>query len=68
VTPCHLFFLTWWVMLWPIYILNKAKQKGHIKGLVPHLVDGGLTQLQYADDTILFMDYDDKTIMNFKFF
>lgn len=25
------------------------------------------TQLQYADDTILFMDYDDKTIRNVKF-
>lgn len=26
--------------------------------MVPHLVDGGLSILQYADDTILFMDHD----------
>lgn len=49
------------------YMLNKAKQKGHIKGLVPHLVERGLTQLQYDDDTILLMNYDHKSIMNFKF-
>jgi hypothetical protein len=27
-------------------------------GVVPHLVDDGLSILQYADDTILFMDHD----------
>jgi hypothetical protein len=26
--------------------------------VIPHLVDGGLTILQYADDTILFMEHD----------
>lgn len=49
------------------HMLNSAKSKSHIRGLVPHLVDGGLTQLQYADDTILFMDFDDRTIRNVKF-
>lgn len=49
------------------FMLNSAKDKGHIKGLVPHLVAGGLTQLQYADDTVLFKDYDDKTIRSVKF-
>jgi hypothetical protein len=33
------------------HILSKAKEKGHIKGVVPHLVPGGITHLQYADDT-----------------
>ncbi|KAL5657136.1 hypothetical protein ACJX0J_030299 [Zea mays] len=28
-----------------------------IKGVVPHLVDNGLSNLQYADDIILFMDH-----------
>ena len=28
------------------------------QGLVPHLVEGGLSILQYADDTILFMEND----------
>lgn len=49
------------------HILNKAKFRGHIKGVVPHLVDGGLTQLQYVDDTILFIDCEDKSIVNLKF-
>jgi hypothetical protein len=30
----------------------------HISGVVPHLIDGGLSILQYVDDTILFMDHD----------
>jgi len=29
-----------------------------MKGVVPHLVDDGLSILQYADDTILFLDHD----------
>jgi hypothetical protein len=29
-----------------------------IEGVIPHLVDGGLSILQYADDTILFMEHD----------
>jgi hypothetical protein len=28
------------------------------EGLVPHLVEGGLSFLQYADDTIIFLDDD----------
>lgn len=49
------------------HILNKEKMKGFIRGLVPHLVSGGLTQLQYADHTILFLEYDDQSITNLKF-
>jgi hypothetical protein len=29
-----------------------------IRGVVPHLVDDGLSILQYVDDTILFVDHD----------
>jgi hypothetical protein len=29
-----------------------------IEGFIPHLVDGGLSILQYADDTIPFMEHD----------
>ena len=37
-------------------ILDKAKAARHIRGLVPHLVGGGgVSLLQYADDTILVM-------------
>jgi hypothetical protein len=49
------------------HMLNTAKQKGNVRGLVPHLVEGGLTELQYANDTILFLEYDDTTIRNLKF-
>ena len=33
---------------------------------VPHLVDGGLSILQYADDTILFMEHDLDKARNLK--
>jgi len=39
-------------------LMNRAKVDGQISGVVPHLIDGGLSILQYADDTILFMDHD----------
>jgi len=35
-------------------ILNTAKEKGLLTGLLPKIVEGGLTHLQYADDTYLF--------------
>lgn len=48
-------------------MLNKARDNGDIKGLVPHLVDGGITHLQYADDTVILIDRDDESIRNVKF-
>ena len=48
-------------------ILRKAKHKGHIKGVVPELIPGGLTHLQYADDTVILMNLDDQTLSNMKF-
>lgn len=48
-------------------MLNRAKETGHLQGLVPHLVTGGLTHLQYADDTILFMSTSDENIVIVKF-
>ena len=39
-------------------IIKRAKDDGQIRGVVPHLVKDGLSILQYADDTILFMDHD----------
>lgn len=26
--------------------------------MVPHVIDGGLSILQYADDTVIFLDHD----------
>lgn len=39
-------------------IIERAKFDGQIEGVVPHLVDGGLSIFQYTNDTILFMDHD----------
>ena len=35
-------------------LIGRAKEAGQVGGLVPHLVDGGVSILQYADDTIIF--------------
>jgi hypothetical protein len=43
-----------------------AKVDGQIEGVVPHLVDGGLSILQYADDTIISMDHDFVKATNLK--
>jgi hypothetical protein len=37
-------------------LISRAKEDGQINGLVPHLVEGGLSILQYVNDTILFME------------
>ena len=47
-------------------LMNRAKVDGQISGVVPHLIDGGLSILQYADDTILFMDHDLEKARNMK--
>jgi hypothetical protein len=39
-------------------LIALAKVDGQLGGLVPHLVKGGILILQYADDTILFMEHD----------
>jgi hypothetical protein len=39
-------------------MLVKASDNGLISGLCPDLCPGGVISLQYADDTILFMDND----------
>lgn len=39
-------------------LIERATNSGQIAGIVPHLVDGGLSILQYANDTIIFMEDD----------
>jgi hypothetical protein len=39
-------------------LIKRAKCKGKIEGVIPHLVDDGLSILQYTDETILFMGHD----------
>ena len=47
-------------------LIKRAKCDNHIKGVVPHLVDDGLSILQYADDTIIFLDHDLEQAKNMK--
>ena len=47
-------------------LIERAKSEGQIEGVIPHLVDGGLSILQYADDTILFMEHDFEKARNLK--
>jgi hypothetical protein len=37
-------------------LIKEQKTMGELRGVVPHLVDDGLSILQYVDDTIIFMD------------
>jgi hypothetical protein len=48
-------------------ILDRDSASEHIKGVVSHLVPKGVTHLQYADGTILFLELDDMAIANLKF-
>uniref|UniRef100_I1Q2Y7 Reverse transcriptase domain-containing protein n=1 Tax=Oryza glaberrima TaxID=4538 RepID=I1Q2Y7_ORYGL len=36
----------------------RAKEAGLLNGVIPHLVDDGVFILQYADDTIIFLEHD----------
>jgi hypothetical protein len=44
----------------------RAKEDGQIGSLVPHLVNGGISILQYANDTMLFMEHDLAKAVNMK--
>jgi hypothetical protein len=48
-------------------MLERAKLAGVIKGLVPDLIEGGLTHLQYADDTDIVLEARDDYLTNLKF-
>jgi hypothetical protein len=39
-------------------LVSRSKNNGQFSGLVPNLVDDNLSILQYADNTILFMEND----------
>jgi hypothetical protein len=47
-------------------LIERAKSDGQIEGVIPHLANGGLSILQYADDTILFMEHDLEKARNLK--
>ena len=47
-------------------LINRAKVDGQIRGIIPYLLDDGLSILQYADDTIIFFYHDLEQAKNLK--
>jgi hypothetical protein len=47
-------------------LIGRAKEDGQDGSLIPHLVDGGVSILQYADNSTLFMEYDLGKAVNLK--
>jgi retron-type reverse transcriptase len=47
-------------------LIKRAKAEGKIEGVIPHLVDDGLLILQYADNTVLFMEHNLEKARNMK--
>jgi hypothetical protein len=47
-------------------IIKLAKEDGQVEGLIPHLVNGGVSILQYANDTIIFLENDLDKALNMK--
>lgn len=37
-------------------LVSRAKENGQFRGIIPHL-EGGISILQYADETILFVEH-----------
>jgi hypothetical protein len=48
-------------------LMSRAAAQGKVKGVLTHLLHEGVTHIQYADDTILMVEGDDKSILNMKF-
>jgi hypothetical protein len=48
-------------------IIEAASRARHIAVVIPHLVDGGVSHLQYVDDTIIMIQPDARGIANLKF-
>lgn len=47
-------------------LFSRAKENDQFIGVVPHLVDEGLSILQYADDIVVFMDHSFEYASNVK--
>lgn len=45
-------------------MLSRACDAGVIQGLIPHLIDGGISHLQYADDTVILLQYSPDNLRN----
>ena len=49
-----------------VVLIARAKEDGQVGALIPDLIDGGVSILQYADDTILFLEHDLDKAVNMK--
>jgi hypothetical protein len=47
-------------------LFARAKEEHQFNGIVPHLIEGGLSILQYADDTVVFLDHNIEQARNVK--
>jgi hypothetical protein len=47
-------------------MLVKGTNCGLIRGLCPNFIPGGVVSLQYADDTLLFLENDPQVVLNLK--
>jgi len=47
-------------------LISRAKEDEQIQGVIPHLLDDGLSVFWYADNTIIFMDNDLERAKNMK--
>jgi ABC-type nitrate/sulfonate/bicarbonate transport system ATPase subunit len=47
-------------------LIARAKEAGHVEGIIPHLIQDGLSIVQYADDTVIFMSHDVQKAVNMK--
>jgi hypothetical protein len=47
-------------------LIGRGKRDGQIEGGIPHLVDDGLSILQFVEDTIIFMNHDLEKANNLK--
>jgi hypothetical protein len=47
-------------------MLQKAVNKGHIRGVVDELILGGVSHIQYVDDTVIMIDGSDRSVINLK--
>lgn len=47
-------------------LLDTGTEKGHISGVLGDLIPGGISHIQYADDTVIMIDGSDRSIFNLK--
>ena len=47
-------------------MLDRARLAGHIRGVVGNLIPGGVSHMQYADDTLLLFESDTHSIATVK--